>query len=120
MGKDNAEILKECITYFGELSSGETNQAVKGAIAEKESIFALIDSLVVEWQPIETDLRPSEDFDYDFPEKLYFEESLGIKKARCVSWSDEEGQTFYQYVYDGEGNEITPTHWQPLPAPPTK
>ena len=103
MDKENAESLKECITDFGELSSGETNQAVRGAKAEKESLFALIDSLVVEWQPIEAAPRYGSIF-------LIVDSDGKMYTTTCsdnIFWTACNGK-------------VTPTHWMPLPTPPTK
>jgi hypothetical protein len=60
------------------------------------------------WQPIETAPKDEQDI-------LLFEAEGG---EQFVGFSKGDGQYQYAYVPHGICVVCTPTHWQPLPAPP--
>ena len=67
------------------------------------------------WQPIETYIRPTEEFEYLHPRALFYSPKTGVVLGRCILWDKEEGRFDF---YDRDGYEVLPTHWMPLPEPP--
>ncbi len=66
------------------------------------------------WLPINQFVRPTEDYDYSFPQILVFSPSKGIKIARCIKSDDT-----YYFTYDRDEYTIKDiTHWMPLPPHP--
>jgi len=72
------------------------------------------------WRSIDTYILPTEEWDFDTPKILCCDNKGNIVIARCIAskcWEDEPMK--YRYEYDSEGFTIIPTHWQPLPLPPS-
>jgi len=70
------------------------------------------------WQLIETYQKPTTEWDFDFPNALFYSPRTGIVIGRCVLIDEEEQD--YSFQYDCDGFSIEPTHWMPLPLPPPK
>jgi hypothetical protein len=102
VSKINAADARLCF----EEAAKELNQTLQNAIPQ--------------WQPIETAPRPSEAFDFDFPEALYFSEKDGIQQGQCLTlYLGEEDNPVFGFQFDSESVDLHPTHWMPLPPPPT-
>lgn len=83
----------------------------------------------MEWQPIETAPRHTD--------ILLYREDAGVffgQYTYCAEWVSEDeieregltedmlfAESFWAFDYDGTSrleNDLTPTHWMPLPEPP--
>jgi hypothetical protein len=70
------------------------------------------------WQSIETYPLPTIECDLDYPKALFYSPKTGIVIGRCTLWDIEDKK--YSFQYDCDGFNIEPTHWMPLPPPPSK
>jgi len=68
------------------------------------------------WKPIDTYIKPTKEWDYDFPRALFFSAKTGTVIATCVLTDEDTGEV--RFSYDCDGFEIIPTHWMPLPDAP--
>lgn len=68
------------------------------------------------WRKIETYPLPRKIFDYDQPKILLYSKQTGGVVGLCVKVDDEPEE--YNFQYDRDGLEITPTHWMPIPELP--
>lgn len=76
------------------------------------------DLSTLEWQPIETYVRPVEVYSFSHPEALFYGPKEGIRLGQCVRWSDDEDEEKQFYFEYGDSWRFDPTHWMPLPAAP--
>jgi hypothetical protein len=68
------------------------------------------------WQPIETFVKPTKEYDYDQPRVLLYSPRTGIVIGMCLLVDEETKE--YSFRYDCEWWSIEPTHWMPLPENP--
>lgn len=85
--------------------------------------------MMVEWQPIETAPRDGTEIigafcnDYGYMDKptVYGPWTCAFRKGRWMaSWDDThviESESYAGTEY--KGTDIDPTHWQPIPEPPS-
>lgn len=67
------------------------------------------------WHEIDSFPWPTDEWSYDSPDYLLWD-GKQVVVGRCVLQDIEEKE----YRFDhGDGFECHPTHWMPLPEPPT-
>lgn len=85
-----------------------------GIRPEKPSVFTTKEREMSDWQPISTAPRDG-GFVLAYAPRAKPNVTLAF---RDTTWGEEEAQ-WVVIEADGMTSFVSPTHWQPLPAPPT-
>lgn len=75
----------------------------------RTTISALVAALSPQWQPIESAPKDVSTF---LAGEFYFTDGACVYKECSTAFRNKDGRV---YCHD---ENVTPTHWQPLPAPP--